>query len=249
MIQIEEIKTAFGTINLSHNPTTGVMVYAVGGCHQSSADRNGTSLASYIHAIFGLLNQAKARDILVIGGGGGTLGTMLARAGRKTTLVDVNPASFAVARQYFGLPASVTCQIAEGEQFLRGATDVYDAIVLDAFHGEDIPVHLQSPEFFTLARERMAPGGALFANLRVKHDFDDSPDRLAASMKRAWPDVRVLDAVGVCNRNAIVLAGKVERLREPRLLVRPKTNAELIASELQRMQFRPWKTSRWDFGR
>lgn len=249
MIPLEEIETPFGTIAISRNPATGVVVYAVGGCHQSSADSNGISLASYIHAMFGLLRQAKARNMLLIGGGGGTLGTLLSRAGHSASLVDVNPAAFDVAKRYFGMGDNLVCHVAEAEAFLRGDAGFYDAIVLDAFHGEEIPSHLQTPAFFALLRQRLTPNGAVLANLRVKHDFDDSPDRLAVSMKGVWADVRVLDAMGICDRNAIVMAGRVAQLRPPKLLVRPNINAELIADELGRMQFRPWKSSRWDFGR
>jgi spermidine synthase len=245
---VEEIKTPFGTINIFHNPVTGVTIYDVGGCHQSSADDEGTSLASYIHAIFSLLTQAKAKNILIIGCGGGTLGTMLVRAQRKTTIVDIDPMSFTIARNYFALHPSVVCHVADGETFLRDETQTYDAIVLDAFHGENIPSHLQTPQFFSLVQKRLTPAGAVFSNIRVKHDFDKGPDLVAKSMRTVWTDVRVLDAEGVCGRNAIVMAGQVSKLREPKLLVRPKTDSQVISFELERLRFRAWSVSRWAFG-
>ena len=134
--------------------------------------------------IFGLLSQAKARNILLIGGAGGTLATMLARARRKATIVDVNPVSFTLAKQYFGLPKTVICHVADGKAFLRSDTNTYDAIVLDAFHGDRIPSHLQSSAFFRLVRDHLTPRGAVFANVHVKHDFDDYADRVAKTMKR-----------------------------------------------------------------
>lgn len=248
MEQLEEIESDFGTINIFKSRSTGALLYELGGCSQSSADGNGTSLASYIHAIFGLLTQAKARNILLIGGGGGTLGTMLARARRKTAIVDVNPASFKLAKEYFGLPDSVVCHVADGKSFLRDAAATYDAIVLDAFHGDSIPSHLQSARFFGLVREHLTPRGAVFANVHVKHDFDDYADRVAKTMRSVWTDVRVLDAEGICGRNAIVMAGRVSHLRAPDLLVRPRTKADGIDHELARLRFRAWKVSRWVFG-
>jgi len=248
MIPIDEIETEFGPINISKNPATGALIYQVGGRQQGAVDSNGTSLAYYIHAIFGLLTQAKGHNILMIGGAGCTLGTMLARAQRKVTIVDVNRESFVVARQHFGLSNSVICHVAEGELFLRGATDTYDAVVLDAFHGDHVPSHLKSAQFCGLVRERLAPGGAFFANILVLNDFDDCADRLAKNMKGVWPDVRVLDSVGIRNRNAIVMAGRVSQLREPDLLIRPEANAKVIKNELGRLQFRRWKASRFHFG-
>ena len=247
MIPIEEIETEFGTIEISNNPSTGALFYKVGGRQQGAVDRNGTSLAYYIHAIFGLLTQTNADNILMIGGAGCTLGTMLSRAQRKVTIVDVNRDSFVVAKRYFGLPNSVICHVAEGELFLRGDTNTYDAIVLDAFHGDYIPSHLKSSQFCDLVRERLAPGGAVFANVLVPNDFDDCADRFARSMKNAWADVRILDAVGIRDRNAIVMAGQVSQLREPDLLVRPEVNTKVIKNELGRLRFRAWKASRWEF--
>jgi spermidine synthase len=174
---------------------------------------------------------------------------MLSRARRKATIVDVNPVSFTLAKQYFGLPKTVICHVADGKAFLRSDTNTYDAIVLDAFHGDRIPSHLQSPAFFELVHAHLTPRGAVFANVHVKHDFDDYADRVAKSMKNIWIDVRLLDAEGICGRNAIVMAGRVSHLRAPYLLVPPATNAGEIDNELARLRFRAWKVSRWDFGR
>lgn len=248
MEQIEEIKSDYGTINIFKSRSTGELIYELGGCSQSSADGNGTSMASYIHAIYGLLSQAKARNILLIGGAGGTLATMLARGHRKATIVDVNPVSFTLAKQYFALPKTVICHVADGKAFLRSDTNTYDAIVLDAFHGDRIPSHLQSSAFFRLVRDHLTPRGAVFANVHVKHDFDDYADIVAKTMKNTWIDVRLLDAEGICGRNAIVMAGRVWYLRAPDLLVPPVTNAGGIDNELARLRFRAWKVSRWDFG-
>ncbi len=101
-IALEDIPTEYGTISITKNTDTGALTYAVGGRRQGAADSGGTSLAYYIHAIFGLLTEAKARNILMIGGACCTLATMLERARRQATIVDVNPACFALARRYFG---------------------------------------------------------------------------------------------------------------------------------------------------
>jgi spermidine synthase len=247
MIPIETIESEFGTIEISQNPATGALIYKVGGRQQGEIDGNGISLAHYIHAIFGLLSQAKAHGVLMIGGAGCTLGTLLTRAQRQATIVDVNPASFVIARKYFGLPDSVICHIADGEAFLRDEPGVYDAIVLDAFHGDFIPAHLKSSAFLGLVRDRLAPGGVFIANILVQNDFDNCADRLAKSMKDVWPDVRLLDAVGITDRNAIVMAGRVSELREPDLLIEPEVNAKAIKKQLGRLRFRARKASRLDY--
>jgi spermidine synthase len=169
---------------------------------------------------------------------------MLARVRRKATIVDVNPVSFTLAKQYFGLPKTVICHVADGRAFLRSATDSYDAIVLDAYHGDRIPSHLLSSAFFGLIRDRLTPGGAVFSNVHVEHDFDDYAVRVAKTMRNIWLDVRLLDAEGICGRNAIVIAGRVSHLRAPCLLVPPAANAGCIDNELAQLRFREWRSSR-----
>ena len=50
------------------------------------------------------LMQAGVRDVLMIGCGGGTLATMLARSHVAVTVVDLHKLSFEIARKYFHLP-------------------------------------------------------------------------------------------------------------------------------------------------
>jgi hypothetical protein len=88
MIKLDTVESEFGTICVFKKKSTSTITYERGGCCQSEADSNGVSLASYIHAIFGLIAQTKARRILMIGCAGGTLATMLAQAGCKVTILD-----------------------------------------------------------------------------------------------------------------------------------------------------------------
>ena len=241
MIKLEAVETDFGTVNVFRKRLSGAITYEQGGCHQSEADCNGISLASYIHAIFGLIQESEAHKILLIGCGGGTLATMLARAGKSVTVVDVNPASFTLAKQYFSLPDTVRCQVADGKSFLRTDMQVYDAVVIDAYQGHRIPTHLKSFRFYSLVRERTAQGGALFANIHVDHVFDGRVDRVAEGMSMVFPDVRVLDARIISVHNAIVMAGAVKGLGAPKLLMPPAIDRKLIEFELADLKFRAWR--------
>lgn len=243
MIRIEDRETPFGAITIFRAKATGAFIYNQGGCCQSEADSAGISLASYIHAIFGLIAQTRAQNILLIGCGGGTLGTMLARKGHAVTIVDVNPAAFPLARQYFDLPDCVDCRVADGRDFLLSDSRVYDAIVLDAYQGDRIPAHLRSAKFFRLTRSRLAQSGALFANVHVADDFDDMPDRIANCMASVWPEIQFLDTPGAENRNTIIMAGTVSNLKEPTLLEKPTINVDDIRAELMAMKFRASRSS------
>ena len=218
--------------------TTGRVSYWQARDHQSQADRYGVSLAEYIHAMYGLLRQAKSRTVLMIGCGGGTLATMLHRAGLNVVIVDIDPASIHIAHRYFHLPQTVECHVADGKKFLQRETRRFDAIVLDAYFAQEIPKQFLSTAFFDLARSRLrARNALLLANIILADDDDPSADRLMRMMRKTWRDVRLLDAPGWRNRNAVIAAGSVRHLRKPRLLTAPSSGVRKIADGLKVLSF------------
>lgn len=242
MILLERIRSDAGDIEILETKLHRSVVYRQGGCCQSEADADGVSLCSYIHGIFGLLAQSPPRNVLMIGCGGGSLATMLASKGVQVTIVDVNPLAFDIARRYFNLPDEVACHVADGRDFLRDNAARYDAIVMDAYVGAFVPQHLRSMSFFRLARTRLDEHkGRLIANVFTEHDFDAAPDVAATAMAEVWDDVRVLDIRGMQHRNALVMAGNVMALQEPKLLLRPMAGITEIMHDLNRWRFRKWR--------
>jgi spermidine synthase len=244
MITLAKASTAFGDITVLQSRANGSHSYWQGDWLQSEADRNGISLATYVHAIFGLLTQTPAHDMLMIGCGGGTLGTMLVNAGRSVTIVDINSESVVLARRYFSLPAHVTCVVDDGATYLKRSQRTFDAIIIDAYTEERIPHHLCSVKFFQLLRERLAPAGCVLLNVFLQYGLDLGADVIAGSMADAGFRVRVLISRCRSERNAIVMGGAVAGLRAPALLVRPDVHQEEISAELARMHFRGGRNAR-----
>lgn len=239
MIRIAKYHSDFGNIEVLRAKDTGAFIYRQGGCYQSECDPDGVSVVPYIHAIFGLLAQMQASDILMIGCGGGSLGTMLHRAGARVAIVDINSSAFQIARKHFGLPREIDCHVADGRDFLRADRHRYDAIVLDAYSGRRIPDHLCSETFFGLVQTRLRnSSGCLLANVHARHDLDMMPDRIAAKLNRVWADVRLLDTRGLPDRNALAMAGKVRDLVQPALLMPPSVGADEIERDLSLLAFR-----------
>jgi spermidine synthase len=238
MILVEERSGEFGEVRILRGRADGSHAYASGGWYHSHADRNGISLASYVHALYGLSEQARAERVLVLGCAGGTLATMFARAGRQVTAVDIDPDCFALARKFFGLPVDVECHVGDGRDFLAANDAPFDAIVVDAYHRHAVPSHLCSAEFFALVHQRLAPNGLVLLNAVLAHDLDRFADQVAAGMAAAGLPTRILDAAGTRDRNAIILGGAVAGLARPGLTVRPDTLAETLEAELAEMTFR-----------
>src|SRR4029079_1673535 len=130
------------------------------------------------------------------GCGGGTLGTLLARAGRQVTIVEIDPVSFKLAKRYFGLPRSVKCHVGDGLTFMQKTRRTYDMVITDAFVGEKIPSHLKSTAFFDAAIRCLRRNGVALVNVCLDRKSDPTADRIAAGFKdRGW-SVRIFDSPG-----------------------------------------------------
>jgi spermidine synthase len=218
---------------------TGKVSYWQKEYHQSAADGRGVSTADYIHAMYFFLRQAKAKDVLMIGCGGGTLATMLHRSGVKVTVVDLHKLSFDIARDYFHMPREIPCHVADGIAYLKKHRARHDALVLDAFGEGGMPAKFMRPEFFKLAKSRLKPRNALFLmNVIVADDDDPTPDNLVRTLRRLWPRVRLLDTDGWVDRNAVIAAGAVTKLTKPRILMAPKPGAAKMRRQLAILNWR-----------
>ena len=230
-----------GVIKLRFRKKSRTLTYEQKGGNQSTADCYGVSLDAHIHALYGLTLQRPGKSVLMIGCGGGTLGTMLARAGRRVSIVEIDPISFTLAKRYFGLPRNIACHVDDGLAFMQRTRRHYDVLIIDAFSGENIPAHMKGAAFFKAAGRCLRKDGVALVNVCLERKSDPTADRIAAGFKEmCWP-VRLLDSPGR-ERNAIVLAGKVRNLRRPKLLIPPQAGANQTAKELRAMRFRRRRT-------
>jgi SAM-dependent methyltransferase len=220
---------------------TGKVSYWQKEYHQSAADRRGVSTADYIHAMFFFLRQVKAKNVLMIGCGGGTLATMLHSKGVAVTVVDLHQLSFDIARDYFALPGAVACHVADGITYLKKNPRRHDALVLDAFGAGGMPAKFKTDAFFKLAKSRLKPGGLFLMNVIVDDDDDPAPDELVRRMRQQWrptSGIRLLDTDGWVDRNAVIAAGAVAKLKKPRVLMPPRPGGAKLRRELAILDWR-----------
>lgn len=238
MIALDSRETPFGTLQVAWSERLRAVTLYHGGFLQSRSDRTGISLADYIHAMYGLAVQRPAGRALILGCGGGNLATMLARSGWSVTLVDIIPATFDLARSYFALAPSITCVHADGFHHLSQSRASHDLIVADMFLGDTAADFAAAPQFLTLARRRLRPGGMILSNIILYGDDDPRADRAALAARHAGLDVRLLDGRGAVGRNAVLAAGAVRGLRRPRLILTPERGGARLALALEALAFR-----------
>jgi predicted membrane-bound spermidine synthase len=109
------------------------------------------------------------RKILMLGLGGGSISTYLGRFMPEAaiTTVEIDPGVISAAKSYFGLRETerMRYRAGDGRVFLTRSNELYDLILLDAYRGGYVPFHLLTREFYTLVKQRLAPGGAAAFNV------------------------------------------------------------------------------------
>jgi spermidine synthase len=102
---------------------------------------------------------------LVLGLGAGIVPQWYERSGITTDVVEIDPNVVDLARVHFGYQGRGDLFLEDARYHLRTSTRTYDYLILDVYNGDSTPTHLIGVEAFSLARERLAPGGVLAINL------------------------------------------------------------------------------------
>jgi spermidine synthase len=115
-----------------------------------------------------------ASDVAVVGLGVGSLAAY-ANDSQRWTFYEIDPVVERIARdrRYFHFLESCgsRCDVVLGDARLSLArsTNDYDAIVLDAFSSDAIPVHLLTREAVNIYRQRLKPGGVLLFHVSNRY--------------------------------------------------------------------------------
>ena len=139
------------------------------------------------------------RKILMLGLGGGSISTYLGRFMPEAaiTTVEIDPGVITAAKTYFGLRETerMRYHAGDGRVFLNRNSELYDLILLDAYRGGYVPFHLLTREFYTLVKQRLAPGGAA-TRQRQQPQAGEQPERPQRERDRARSDRRNEDERG-----------------------------------------------------
>jgi spermidine synthase len=160
-----------------------------------------------------LMYPQAVRRILMVGLGAGSISTYLGRAmpDVQIDVVELDPGVIAAGLKFFGLQETDNVHFIEsdGRVYLNRHKDLYDLVVLDAFRELGVPFHLLTREFYTLVKERLAPGGAVASNV-------DANTRLylstLATMRAVFPTVDAYsDGKETYDTQSIVVAAPAAR--------------------------------------
>ncbi len=111
----------------------------------------------------------QSRRVGVIGLGAGTL-ACYGRSGDLLKFYEINPAVVQLAQEYFTFlkRSSASCEIMTGDGRLvleREPSQRFDILVLDAFSGDAIPVHLLTQQAMSIYDSHMASDGVIAVHI------------------------------------------------------------------------------------
>ena len=161
------------------------------------------------------------RRILVIGLGGGNVGSYLRRRipGLTVDYVDIDPAVLEVARRFLAFHAGPADRVtvADGRNFLRASPQSWDFIYCDAYIGLSVPFHLTTVQFLDEVKRHLTPGGVFGLNLSVGLS-DPFSQAMYRTVRERFRSVYLLSVWGAPNSE--VLAADMPGLTPAELVAR-----------------------------
>ncbi len=136
--------------------------------------------------------QGRARKIGVVGLGVGTIAAY-GKTGDRIRFYEINPAVTPIAQNLFTYlrESGAEIGIVEGDARSSLATEQpqnFDVLVIDAFSGDAIPLHLLTTQAIELYKRHLVPGGILAFHISNQH-VDLEPE-IALLARDAGMDVR-----------------------------------------------------------
>jgi len=115
----------------------------------------------------------RARNVGIVGLGAGTIAAY-GRPGDRMRFYEINPAVQSIAQHLFTYlrdsPAEIT--FADGDaraSLAKEGPQRFDVLVVDAFSGDAIPLHLLTTQALELYKRHLAPGGILAFHISNQH--------------------------------------------------------------------------------
>lgn len=188
--------------------------------------------------------RPRAKSMLQLGLGTGSLARSLKRTGIDTDVVEIDTAVIAFAKQYFAFVPTGEVFTEDARTFLNRSHAKYDIVVHDTFTGGSTPEHLLTREVIERVRAMLNPGGILALNFvgGTVGPEAEATALVAQTLRAVFPHVRVFRDEGPAEErivNVVFFASETDlaletlarvRFRDPR---RESALRSLFSREIQ----------------
>lgn len=161
-----DVAGGYGDVKVVEYPESRVRLMFLGQSMQT-ADIPGDEYLDVCDLVHWVpLLRPEARRVLLIGLGGGHVVKALNAHGIAVDAVEIDPMVIEGATRFFDIAEGPLCRIIEedGRPLLNRCEPRYDAVIVNAFAGSEIPPHLSSREAFAAMKRCLVPGGLLMMN-------------------------------------------------------------------------------------
>ncbi|MGA2046914.1 MAG: fused MFS/spermidine synthase [Terracidiphilus sp.] len=183
--------------------------------------------------------QGHARNIGVVGLGVGTIAAY-GRRYDKIRFYEINPAVYPIAQHAFTYMRDSAAQVdsVEGDARTSLANEPpmgFDVLVVDAFSGDAIPLHLLTTQAMDLYKRHLAPGGIIAFHISNSHvDLEPEIVQLA---KSAGMDVRRVSSfenhdLGEFTATWMLLTSNSNFFAQPEVAVRARKPADASSAKV-----------------
>jgi len=207
----------FGTVKILRtepDPASGVFhrMYFHDGLVQNTVDSHGRSESFYTYALEALARayRPELRAVLTLGLGAGMVPGRLARGGATVEVVEIDPSSLRVAREFFGFDSGkARVHHVDARTFVANCPRRFDVVIVDLFHGDGTPDYLVTREFFRGLRHCLAPAGVAVFNTFADLERPLPYAHFLATLKTELPHIVLHRPAwpGAVHVNSFVVAG------------------------------------------
>jgi predicted O-methyltransferase YrrM len=175
----------------------------------------------------------RTRNVGIVGLGAGTIAAY-GRPGDRMRFYEINPAVQPIAQHLFTYLRDSAAQIsfADGDaraSLTREAPQHFDVLVIDAFSGDAIPLHLLTREALAIYKRHLAPNGILAFHISNQHvDLEPAIYLLAeaAGMQARTVHSRADDERGEFSATWVLLTNDGAFLTLPAVAERTRTTEQ-----------------------
>ena len=173
-VLLEEAKSAYNLVQVTERGSVRTMYFVVDGMRfiESRWDMDHAKSLDLDYArtmMAGFLVSPRPKKFMMMGLGGGLITNYLFERfpDLEIDAVDIDPEVVRLAHKYFGVPDSprYRTHVGDGRVFIEKSKTQWDQMMLDAFRGVFVPLHLKTREFYTACLEKLTPDGVVVANL------------------------------------------------------------------------------------
>ena len=192
----------------NQNKITQYVLYQ-NGLIQNGMDSNGHSIFEFTHVLDVLSQLSTIGNALVLGLGAGVLPAKLSSKGFKIDVVDIDPITLDIAKNFFRYkPKNTSFSFEDARTYVKKCEKKYDLIIIDLFFADSVPEHLTTKEFYKNLDNCLNDNGVVLSNSLIDLSNKLALNSVLSTFYNQFDDLYFFYRPGFEVSNLYIIAGK-----------------------------------------